>query len=610
MASGEGSSSLLLDEYFASEDARFLVTLRAYRGHKRLAAFADRWKIDTRPWARQQMFDYLAQPLNSRDHQSLVKRLFKHAEEKRDSELMGVFMCAFDRLVRLQRRPPYRYDWQSRQSWTEESLYRPNDTMPLETQRELKDWRGRPYTLPVRIPRGAKLFSLRTRYYLRRRVWRYFRRMGFQRPQEYVNAIAGALKHYTDDDLSAGEHILESWGLVHACFFRHDALEYNASRCLLKEGRSIGELSPAPYFEDLWKEQAACGALMTLLADANSRLVRVWTMQMLRAHHADRLKNLPPEELVKLLDHSDGDVQQFGAELLENLADIDKLTIATWMRLLKTKNDGALATICELMGKHVTVERLDLADCIALARSESTPIARMGMGFLRQRPITTGPDREAIASLAEGKCAAIGHELAIWALDILGKNDVYDVELIVRFFDSLLVTTRKAAWDWLLSQPGGKPVRGHSDPQLWTRLLEAPCDDVRLKIVVLREHRAVGAKIAGRDVDTASLLGAPNVNLKTVWAAVLLSVHRGGRQKTKALRQISDAITRKPDKADALLPVLAVALRSVRPAEVRPALSAIVSAVDRHPPLADAVAKHLPELQLEPVAPIAAGGAV
>ncbi|MEX2216111.1 MAG: hypothetical protein WD768_18510 [Phycisphaeraceae bacterium] len=606
MASGEGSSSLLLDEYFANQDSRFLETLRAIRGHKRLAAFADRWKKDSRPWAKEQIFAYLAQPLDCLDHQPLVKHLFKHAEEQRDDELMGAFLRAFDRLVRFERRTRHRYNWQTRESWTEESLYLPRNTMPLESTREYKDWRGRPYTVPVRVPRGAKLFSLRTRYYLRRRAWRYFRRMGFGRPQDYVAAIAGALEHFNDDVLSAGEHILESWGLVHACFFRHEALQFNATRCHLKEGRSIGELSPAPYFEDLWKEQAACGTLMSLLSDAGSRLVRIWTIQMLRAHHADRLKNLPPEELVKLLDHSDGDVQQFGAELLENLADIEKLTIETWLRLLKTTNDGALASICELMGKHVMVSRLDLADCLALARSESTPIARMGLGFLKQRTIATGPDREAIAALADGKCAATGLEAAAWALAILGNDDAYDIDGVIRFFDSLLVTTRQGAWDWLLSTPAGKPTRGHGDPQLWSRLLETPFDDVRLKIVDLLEHRAVGAKMQGRDVDTASLLGAPNVDLTAVWAAVLLSVHRGGRQKAKALRQISDAVSRDPSKAAALLPILAVALRSVRPAEVRPALAAIVSAVEKHPPLTEAVAKHLPELQL---APSLAGGA-
>jgi hypothetical protein len=47
-----------------------------------------------------------------------------------------------------------------------------------------------------------------------------------------------------------------------------------------------------------------------------------------------------------------------------------------------------------------------------------------------------------------------------------------------------------------------------------------------------------------------------------------------------------------------LLPVLAVAIRSVRMPEVRTGLSAVVTAVEIHPPLASAVTKYLPEMQL------------
>ena len=44
---------------------------------------------------------------------------------------------------------------------------------------------------------------------------------------------------------------------------------------------------------------------------------------------------------------------------------------------------------------------------------------------------------------------------------------------------------------------------------------------------------------------------------------VLLGVHRGGRAKLKSLRQISEAIAEQLDRADRLMPVLAVAIRSV-----------------------------------------------
>ena len=72
-------------------------------------------------------------------------------------------------------------------------------------------------------PRGAKLFKYRTRYYLRRRAWRYFRWLGYRDPAAYVPAIVKALAAFEDADLQRGENILDSWALMHACFGEHDA---------------------------------------------------------------------------------------------------------------------------------------------------------------------------------------------------------------------------------------------------------------------------------------------------------------------------------------------------------------------------------------------------
>src|SRR5437762_13230250 len=113
----ERALPLLLEEYFNAEDGRFVETLRQIRSFKFLASLADRWKKDPRPWARQQIFDYLERPMDRPGHHPVVKRLFKHAEANRDNELMAAFLVAFDRLVRRQRRMHYRYDPASRQAY-------------------------------------------------------------------------------------------------------------------------------------------------------------------------------------------------------------------------------------------------------------------------------------------------------------------------------------------------------------------------------------------------------------------------------------------------------------------------------------------------------------
>ena len=79
---------MLAEEYFATENPAFLETVRKANQPKALAGLTDRWKKDPRPWAREQLLAYVAQPLNCPGHQPVVKRLFKQAEETGDHEVM------------------------------------------------------------------------------------------------------------------------------------------------------------------------------------------------------------------------------------------------------------------------------------------------------------------------------------------------------------------------------------------------------------------------------------------------------------------------------------------------------------------------------------------
>jgi hypothetical protein len=570
-----------VEEFFAAGDPRFVEQLRQFHDAKRLAPFADRWARDFRPWARLQIFEYLEQPLDRPGHQPLVKRLFKGAEAKRDDALVGAFVVAFDRLVRRVRKKRYRYDWQARQSWVEEILYAPRNNLAGRTARNLRT--GAPIHIPPRNPAGARLFSYHTRYYLRRRAWRYFRRMGHQRPNDYCPAVATFLAGYDDADLQKGENLLDSWGLVHACFGDSDVLEFTASAARLKEGRSLGDLAPAPYFPKLWSRAEAAPLLLVLAGNARSRLVRVWAMTLARRDHADHLAGLRPADLLPLLDSEDEAVQQFGAELLERAAGLETLPLTEWLRLLQTRNLIALETIAAAMRRHVDPARLSLFEAVTLACAEPVPVARIGLEFVKALPLTTPQARQAISNLARAKCPRVGREIAAWALSVLGRPEVYDVEQVVRFFDSLLAEMRQAAWEWLTAE--GSP--GWDDPGLWSRLLETPYDDLRLRMIEVLQRRA-------------TLPGTSPDDLAPLWSAVLLGVHRGGRQKLTALRQISDAVRRDPARAERLLPVLAVAIRSVRAPEARAGLAAIVGAVEETPALADVVRRFLPELNLSP----------
>ncbi len=594
----EGISTLLVDEAFATQDDQFVERMRLVTSSKYLAALADRWKRDARPWAREQIFRYLALPLDRPGHHPLVKRLFKQSEANRDDELMAEFVVAFDRLVRRQRRMRYHYNYQTRQLAQEEVLVAPHNqilasagTKTTHAREGINPFTGEKVSFPARtiqigVPRNGQLFSYKTRAYLRRRAWRYFRRMGFQAPATYTRAVAAALAKYGDADVAKGENILDNWSLMNIAFRQSDVLKFSPTRVQLADGRSLAELTAAPKFEDLWKNADSAAVLLKLLIDAQSRLVRVWAMQLIKRHHTQSMQQISAEQLLALLDHHDEEVQQFGASLLETLAAIDTWPIDTWLRLLETRSVTALATICQVMQQRVRPERLDVSQCVALTCARATPVARLGLSWLQARRIDIARDRAAVVQLASAQCEAVGVEIAEFALAIFGAQANYRTDDVVAFFDSLNPEVRRGAWLWLTPQSAG-----YGDAQLWARLTETPFDDVRIRMV-----DELSRRVQGRLHEGALL----RQDLTHVWATVLLAVHRGGRAKLEALRQISQRIAQHPDEAERLIPVLAVAIRSVRMPEARAGLSGILSAVTARPELEPTLAKWLPELRLSP----------
>lgn len=549
MARGTEPSSLLLGEYLSSQDDRFIESLRQVRNPKTLTTIADRWKKDPRPWARAKVIEYLDDSPDggAREQAIVIKRLFKHAEAQHDHELMGQFLVTCDRMVRRELSARYHFD---------------ADTNEMRR-------------LPVLVaPPDGSLFSNVTRNYLRRRAWRYFRRLGFQRPGEYVAAIAGALRRYRDEDLDDGKAILDCWGLMHACFFHSPVVEFGVSHAKLVAERSLAEMDARPIFPELWQDEPALEPLLGLLADAQARLVRVWAMQLLRREHGPRLEALPPQRVIPLLDHVDEQVQQFAAEVLHRLRGLDHIEPAVWLSLLRTKSPTALGIICELMAKHVRPEQLSIEQGIELATARPIPVARLGLRMLQGRPL----DNAALAQLADARCEAAGKEIAAWALGLMH----YDTDTAARFFDSLNAQVRAGAWEWLTPASPG-----YNDSALFARLLETPHEDLRLGMVRMLQQRS-------------GFPGADAGALAPLWCAVLLGIHRGGREKIKALGQISWAIRSDPQHAEALIPVAAIAIRSVRPAEARQGLAAIVGAVAARPDLIPVVARFLPELDLSP----------
>lgn len=549
-------SPLVLAELYDSSDPSFLDRLLEYRGNfKPLLGLIERWKKDRRSWARRQKLEYILRRGRPYDSRVIFKRFFKHAWAENDHEIMSAFLVACDRLVRRKRAKRYQF---------------------LQGLVEIRE------VLRVRPNDGVRLFlNSKTPNYLRRRAWRYFRRLGFKDAVMYRGTIAQALVRYTDDDVRLGENLLDNWGLMHACFGKSPQLAFNSRHTNLAPSGALGAMEAAPMFERHWSAPDAAGGLLNILLEALCRPVRVWAIQLLKRHHKASLARIDPAMLAKLIDHADADVAGFAAELLLDAHAASAFPMSTWMSLLATRNPAVVAMVVEAFRRHVQPERVSLEQAVELATRPAVPVARLGFEFVQARSVKSAADRALIAKLASAECAALAGEIARFAVGVLNQPGSYELDALTRFFDSRLLSMRVGSFAALAEGSSAS-----ADPAFWARLFESPYDDVRIALV---------ERLKGR----ASLPGASEESLALLWSSVLLNIHRGGRSKLSALTQISQRIMNEPVSAEKLLPVLVIAIRSVRPPEARHGLAAIVSAVEARPQLATRVREQLPELQLE-----------
>src|SRR5262249_8986725 len=210
-----------------------------------------------------------------------------------------------------------------------------------------------------------RLFTARTRHYLRRRAWRYFRRLGSTHPERYIAAISEALVRYEDADASDGLALIDNWGLVHALFHHSPVLVSRPRGWMPAEDRSLSELEPAPIYEDHWRSAPA--AIFGLMTRARCRPVRQWAVRMLRRDLAGARAAVGIEEVVDLLAHDDPDIVAFAVEWLREARDVSSVRPEQWLAIAETASPGALEILAEIMGRQIAPGRISIETAARLA---------------------------------------------------------------------------------------------------------------------------------------------------------------------------------------------------------------------------------------------------
>ncbi|MBZ4422585.1 hypothetical protein [Myxococcus sp. RHSTA-1-4] len=575
----DSASALLLDEYFATGDARFLEELFRSRSEKKLKSLAERWYGDERPFARQALLGYIDDGCDRPGHRALVKALFKRAEARGDDEAMGHFLVAFDRLARRDLKKRTGWDWSTRQ---------PTESWALEWDRAVPNRARRQgghhaskrskegYFLYHPMPR----FSRVTRQYLQRRAWRYFRKQSHAKTQgsaaKYGTAIRAVLALYQDEHLSRPERLIDAWGLMHALYHGSPVLLRRPKGITVADGHTLAELRPAPYCPDAWR--GCRDALLDLLTTARSRTVRTFCIDRLKSEYVQELRGLPVSQLKPLLDSPHEEVQSFAVELLQAATGLELLPIKEWLALLEINNPVALPLLCTLVEKTVSPERLTLVQCIQLACSRAAPVAELGLRWAKAKRIASADDLAFLLRLTRAEAPNVRADGIDWVCQLLLLADTAKPELVRELLDARHADVRARALELL-----AKDARFGDNALLWTAMSESPYDDVRQALLRMLPEKE-------KAFDPRSL--------QHLWATAVLAVHRGGRARQLATNQLAERVVRKPEEADALLPILGFALRSLRAPERRTALASLSRVAFQRPALKDALSRLLPELKL------------
>jgi hypothetical protein len=306
--------------------------------------------------------------------------------------------------------------------------------------------------------------------------------------------------------------------------------------------------------------------------------VRSFAIALLERDYADALRGMPLARVRGLLRSPHDEVQAFAAKLLRTTRGAANLTIDEWLDLLRIDNPVALPILCEMVQKVVSPDRITLAQAVQLACAKAGPVADLGLAWARKKPVSDAAALAAALGVVKAGVSHVRDEGAAWLTDILGKAAFATPEHVRELVDARFPEPRARAFALIESDP-----RFRESTVLWAALAESPYDDARALLV---KHLRERQKDFGPET------------LRHVWATALLAVHRGGRAKRGALQQIAERIARRPADADALLPLLAVALRSVRAPERRTALAAVARAALREPRLQAALARAVPELKI------------
>ncbi|MDB5307710.1 MAG: polymerase subunit epsilon [Gemmataceae bacterium] len=273
--------------------------------------------------------------------------------------------------------------------------------------------------------------------YCARRAWRYLRRLAVQLPATYADVASDFLVHYTDETNWRG-----TWVSNH--IFYHASKKYGRSnfRFGWRENLDPGALKHRAY-PDLWKRSPR--PLFSLLERAKSDPVRDFATAALKADFRQVLREIEPGWVVRLVAVPSRAIHDFVIWILQNVPKFEQGAFRTLglhdavLRLFDSPSTAAREYAANYARTHA--RDLPVEDLVRLANNDNEGVRKLARDLLGEKDPRTGVGLDAWGRLLETEH---GHK---FAADVITKS-FGPKELTPEWFQGRLLSPSDAAFEF------------------------------------------------------------------------------------------------------------------------------------------------------------------
>jgi hypothetical protein len=319
-----------------------------------------------------------------------LKRIFKEAEAKRDTEVFGALAARFD----------------------------------------------------MARARGGHGVSGATLSYLVRRAWRFLRRTAITLPVAYADAAADVLANYTDSGRGYYSYMWWNRTWVANHIFYHESGNYNRGSFTLGY-RQPENILKDRAFPDLWRRTPR--PLFDLLERAQSDQVRKFATEALKTDFRAVLREVEAAWVARLVGAGSQAIDEFVVWILTNVPRFEQAAFRSLglheavLRLFDSKSEAAATYAADYARTHA--RDLPVSELVRLIDSSYSAVRKLANDLILDRDARTEIGLEAWGLLLETKN---GHELAAESL----KKHFGAKELTPEWFKARLFSTNSATLEF------------------------------------------------------------------------------------------------------------------------------------------------------------------